>query len=605
MLPPVLFGGGIAAGFLLVARPRSSRPAVARRARRRSSGRRLALLGLAFGGWAFATFVRARTTPHPNHPVTALVTWGPYRSRATRCTQASRSSRPVSRSSRTRRGSSGAPSGLAHARRLVIDREEAYLERRFGDTTARSRRARAAGSRRRPSERLPSGRARRLPSRERRPRCGSPRPRYSFGTPFSSGAHVKARLDREDHAGLELPRRARAVAIPPPVVHVEAEPVRRVMEREALGGVLLRQRRAPALAGFRLQKRVEEDVPRRLVRRVPGRAGLDCGDRGALGRQDRSVQARARGRVNRPEAGNVRVTSDAYPATSQPASTRTRSPAPSAARVLDVMEHRRVLAGGDDRRIRRAARAIARNRRSTAASISYSNRPGPRRPLGVAVRRRPRSRPRARGARSPLATSRGASRGGGPSGRRPSRDRASGGAPRAGSGRGGPRRGGRSSPRGRTRDGGRAPCGRGRGGGGRARRPGGPAAPNVFTAPSGPALRPSHVSRSRSRGRTKSVSVRSPRRGPRSRRARRSRSGRRGRGPAVAVVQRRTRTRPRGWRRGARRPLPRVEEAGAAAGEEVGRPWGESNLRDVDDCAWNPASSAASRRSIPRNPPRA
>src|ERR1035437_6108179 len=79
VIPPVLFGVGLAAGFFLkwlVPFPLlppipPEPPCVARRA--------LPLLGLAFGGWAFATFLRARTTPHPNHPVSDLVTWGPYR----------------------------------------------------------------------------------------------------------------------------------------------------------------------------------------------------------------------------------------------------------------------------------------------------------------------------------------------------------------------------------------------------------------------------------------------------------------------------------------------------------------------------------------------
>ena len=121
----------------------------------------------------------------------------------------------------------------------------------------------------------------------------TPRPRYSFGNALLVGAHVEAGLDREHHAGLELPRGARLVAIAARVVDVEAEPVRRVVQRKALGGVLLLQRRAPAAQDPGVEKRVEEDLARRLVRLVPGRAGSDGRDRGALGRQDRVVEPRA------------------------------------------------------------------------------------------------------------------------------------------------------------------------------------------------------------------------------------------------------------------------------------------------------------------------
>jgi protein-S-isoprenylcysteine O-methyltransferase Ste14 len=145
VIPPVLFGAGLAAGFLLNwlvpvhLVPSSLEGPVC------LAGAGLALLGLAFGGWAFATFLKARTTPHPNHPVSALVTWGPYR--------VSRNPMYV--------GLSGFTAGLALVantpwvlaalppvwfalRRVVIDREEAYLERKFGEEfrafTARTRR---------------------------------------------------------------------------------------------------------------------------------------------------------------------------------------------------------------------------------------------------------------------------------------------------------------------------------------------------------------------------------------------------------------------------------------------------------------------------------
>ncbi|HQQ75809.1 MAG TPA: isoprenylcysteine carboxylmethyltransferase family protein [Thermoanaerobaculia bacterium] len=134
VIPPVLFGLGIGAGYLM--RWLAPVRLVPLRLEREAvwAGAALSLLGLAFGGWAFLTFVRARTTPHPNHPVSALVTWGPYR--------VSRNPMYV--------GLSGFVAGLALVantpwllavlpfvwlalRRLVIDREEAYLTRRFGE----------------------------------------------------------------------------------------------------------------------------------------------------------------------------------------------------------------------------------------------------------------------------------------------------------------------------------------------------------------------------------------------------------------------------------------------------------------------------------------
>ena len=63
VIPPVLFGAGLAAGFLLkwlvpvhLVPPSLEGPVC-------FAGSALALLGLAFGGWAFGTFLKARTTP--------------------------------------------------------------------------------------------------------------------------------------------------------------------------------------------------------------------------------------------------------------------------------------------------------------------------------------------------------------------------------------------------------------------------------------------------------------------------------------------------------------------------------------------------------------
>lgn len=134
VLPPVFFGLGIGAGFLVnLALPLRVVP-LRYEAEAVFFGWGLWAVGLSFAVWAFATFLRAKTTPHPNHPVSALVTWGPYR--------VSRNPMYV--------GVSAFSAGAAFVanvawilvtlplvwlaiRRLVIDREEAYLTRKFGD----------------------------------------------------------------------------------------------------------------------------------------------------------------------------------------------------------------------------------------------------------------------------------------------------------------------------------------------------------------------------------------------------------------------------------------------------------------------------------------
>jgi protein-S-isoprenylcysteine O-methyltransferase Ste14 len=134
VFPPILFGVALVAAFaaralvpLRLVAPSAAKIAVL-------AGAGFALLGAAFGGWALLSFLGARTTPHPNHPVSALVTSGPYRF--------SRNPMYV--------GFAAVTAGLALVansawfllvlaplvfalRRLVIDREESYLERKFGD----------------------------------------------------------------------------------------------------------------------------------------------------------------------------------------------------------------------------------------------------------------------------------------------------------------------------------------------------------------------------------------------------------------------------------------------------------------------------------------
>lgn len=134
VIPPVYFGAGLAAGLLL--KWLLPAPLVPLRFEGEAAfaGAALSLVGLAFGGWAFATFVRAGTTPQPNHPVSALVTWGPYRvSRNPMYVGVSTGVVGIALVVNTPWVLATLPLVWLALRRLVIDREEAYLERKFGD----------------------------------------------------------------------------------------------------------------------------------------------------------------------------------------------------------------------------------------------------------------------------------------------------------------------------------------------------------------------------------------------------------------------------------------------------------------------------------------
>jgi protein-S-isoprenylcysteine O-methyltransferase Ste14 len=134
VIPPVLFGAGLAAGFLLKRLVPVRLVPQSLEAPACLAGSALALLGLAFGGWAFGTFLKARTTPHPNHPVSALVTWGPYRvSRNPMYVGVSAGMAGIALVADTPWLLAVLPLVWLALSRLVIDREEIYLERRFGE----------------------------------------------------------------------------------------------------------------------------------------------------------------------------------------------------------------------------------------------------------------------------------------------------------------------------------------------------------------------------------------------------------------------------------------------------------------------------------------
>lgn len=132
--PPVIYLAGLALGLIahrlwpLRFMPDPLRPL------RWALGSGLTLGGLALIGWAVRTMYRAGTHPEPNKPVTALVTEGPFRL----------SRNPIYLGfTLTYLGLTLVfdllwcllllPAVLAVMVRGVIEREEAYLMRRFGE----------------------------------------------------------------------------------------------------------------------------------------------------------------------------------------------------------------------------------------------------------------------------------------------------------------------------------------------------------------------------------------------------------------------------------------------------------------------------------------
>lgn len=128
--PPVIFGIALAAGLLL---GRSG--AVGRNdACARGAGAGALVAGVVLGASAVASLKRAGTNLRPDRPSTALVTSGPFRfTRNPAYVAASAIYIGIALTVRSLPALAFLPIALVVLERGVVEREERYLERRFGD----------------------------------------------------------------------------------------------------------------------------------------------------------------------------------------------------------------------------------------------------------------------------------------------------------------------------------------------------------------------------------------------------------------------------------------------------------------------------------------
>ena len=134
VFPPLLPLLGLAVGFLLEWwRAVPIAPEAARAATRWTGG---ALVAICFGlaGWAVATFRRLGTTPNPTRPTTALAERGPYRfTRNPMYLALLLGQTGVALLANALWPLATMPLVAWALDRLVIAREERYLEARYGD----------------------------------------------------------------------------------------------------------------------------------------------------------------------------------------------------------------------------------------------------------------------------------------------------------------------------------------------------------------------------------------------------------------------------------------------------------------------------------------
>jgi protein-S-isoprenylcysteine O-methyltransferase Ste14 len=132
--PPLLFGipwlVGVVLGWIFPVRllPSAALPAA------RAIGNVDALLAIALGVWAARTFRSAATTPNPYRPTTAITAGGPYRyTRNPMYVGMLLLYLALTVIANTPWPLLWLPFVLIAMRRGVIDREERYLEGKFGD----------------------------------------------------------------------------------------------------------------------------------------------------------------------------------------------------------------------------------------------------------------------------------------------------------------------------------------------------------------------------------------------------------------------------------------------------------------------------------------
>jgi protein-S-isoprenylcysteine O-methyltransferase Ste14 len=128
--PPLIYLGGLAIGFALeIVLPGASLPAIVEW----GLGGLLLAAGLGLLGWFASSFRRAGTPMPPYEPTTALVTDGPYRlSRNPAYLAFALAYVAIALLADAPWVLVALPLVLALMQRGVIEREERYLERRFG-----------------------------------------------------------------------------------------------------------------------------------------------------------------------------------------------------------------------------------------------------------------------------------------------------------------------------------------------------------------------------------------------------------------------------------------------------------------------------------------
>lgn len=133
--PPLIFAAAVGLGVLgQRARPASLLPARLRRWRR-PLGFALLAGGFAAAGWAVRTMHRVGADPNPSRPVPKLATDGPFRfSRNPIYLSMTAAYAGIILLRNSLWGALLLPGVLAILRRGVIEREERYLARRFGET---------------------------------------------------------------------------------------------------------------------------------------------------------------------------------------------------------------------------------------------------------------------------------------------------------------------------------------------------------------------------------------------------------------------------------------------------------------------------------------